>query len=140
MGNDATPDAALKLALLRVESPVCLLRAASTCKQYGAAWSLMPASSVASTISTNRRSPCVTTTGTSSFGQASNPPHRLQHRRRELLLPLNFIPSNNVSYWRIRDNRGSLLRLDRHDSKDGSVDTSGQNKTMLTQSFQEITA
>ncbi|CAN6165359.1 unnamed protein product [Urochloa humidicola] len=121
------PAAALELALLRLDSPVWLLRAASTCKR----WLRVVAS--AAFLRRFR-------------ARHGAPVAGFYHNRNLFLRPrfdpspsaaagvdagrfsLDFLPGEDASSWRILDSRGSLLLLDREDcaGKDN-----GSNKDMI---------
>lgn len=120
MGNNAIPDDVLQRVLLRLESPICLLRAASTCKQ----WRRMvtDAGFLRRLCALHKPPVAGCYYNRNLFFRPRFEPSPLAAAVDGSYFSLDFLPSNNVSYWRIRDSRGSLLLVDRHDSKDGSVD------------------
>ncbi|GJM99073.1 hypothetical protein PR202_ga16138 [Eleusine coracana subsp. coracana] len=114
MGLHGIPDDILELILLHLDSPICLVRASSTCKR----WRHIVAGTVFLQRFRSLHEPPVVCSYRNNRLVKSRPdyepsPSKSPATIDSRYLSLDFLPVNFKGCWNIRDSRGSVLLLDR---------------------------
>ncbi|GJN34197.1 hypothetical protein PR202_gb22841 [Eleusine coracana subsp. coracana] len=114
MGLHGIPDDILELILLRLDSPICLVRASSSCKR----WRHIVAGTVFLQRFRSLHEPPVVCSYRNNRLVESRPdfepsPSKSPATIDSRYLSLDFLPVNFKGCWNIRDSRGSVLLLDR---------------------------
>ncbi|KAL6655753.1 hypothetical protein ACP70R_006579 [Stipagrostis hirtigluma subsp. patula] len=120
---EAVPDDLLKLILPRVDSPLCLIRAASTCKLWRR---IITGDGILCHFLSLHTAPVAGVYYNSQSCSDLQPPDIVPSPSAGTIngrhFSLDFLPDGNIRpwVWRIRDSRGSLLLLD-HLNEEGST-------------------